>query len=301
VSVPSRATDVAGIRERNSRLISREGRAHGLAFRPRASDVFVSTYPKCGTTLLQQIVHGLRTGGDMDFEEITEVIPWIELAHDMGLDPEAEQKAHPRAYKTHLGWPDVPKGGRYLYAIREPLEVLTSFYHFLEGWFFESGSIDLETFALDYLLAGSGSGRYWEHLVSWWPQRSDENSLFVCYEDLVDDLPGSVAQIAAFIGVAADEDRLVIATRQAHIEFMSAHPTKWDDNLLRKARNRACGLPEDAGSTKVRSQADKKNAEITPAIRDAWDQNWSEIVAPATGLRSYAELRATIAGSGRDS
>jgi len=295
VSEPSRAIDVAGLRERNSRLISREGRARGLAFRPRPSDVFVSTYPKCGTTLLQQIVHGLRTGGDMDFEEITEVIPWIELAADMGLDPEAEQKALPRAYKTHLAWSEVPKGGRYLYAIRDPLAVLTSFYHFLEGWFFEPGSVDLETFALDYLLAGSGSGRYWEHLVSWWPQRLDENSLFLCYENLVDDLPGSVARIATFIGVEADEQRLEVATRQARIDFMSAHPTKWDDNLLRKARNGYCGLPEDAGSTKVRSGA-RESAPITPAIKDAWDRSWSEVVEPATGMTSYSELRAAIAG-----
>jgi hypothetical protein len=295
VSEPSRATDIAGLRERNARLISREGRARGLAFRPRASDVFVSTYPKCGTTLLQQIVHGLRSGGDMDFEEITEVIPWIELAADMGIDPEADQRAHPRAYKTHLTWPEVPKGGRYLYAIRDPLAVLTSFYHFLEGWFFESGSIDLETFALDYLIAGSGSGRYWEHLVSWWPQRLDESSLFLCYEDLVDDLPASVRRIAAFIDVDADEDRLDVATRQADIDFMSAHPTKWDDNLLRKARNGVCGLPEDAGSTKVRNRASKKSAKITTAIEDTWARNWAAIVEPATGMSSYSELRAAIA------
>jgi hypothetical protein len=230
----------------------------------------------------------------MDFAEITEVTPWIELAADMGLDAEAEQKAHPRAYKTHLAWPEVPKGGRYLYAIRDPLAVLTSFYHFLEGWFFEPGSIDLDTFALDYLLAGSGSGRYWEHLVSWWPQRLNDNSLFLCYEDLVADLPGSVARIAAFIGVDADERRLEIATRQAHIDFMSMHPTKWDDNLLRKARNGVCGLPENAGSTKVRSGS-RESATITPAVKDKWDQSWSEVVLPATGLPSYSELRAAIA------
>lgn len=295
MAAPSLAKDVEGIRERNAKLISREGRARGLAFVPRSSDVFIATYPKCGTTLLQQIVHGLRTGGDMDFVEITEVIPWIELAHDMGLDPSAEQKARPRAYKTHLGWQDVPKDGRYLYAIRDPLTVLVSFYHFLEGWFFEPGEVDLETFALEYLLAGSGSGRYWEHLVSWWPQRHAEDTLFVCYEDLVQDLSSWVARIARFIDVDADAKRLAIATRQAHIDFMAAYPNRWDDNLLRAARNKACGLPDEAGSTKVRPRRLHARAEITRAVEDAWRRTWAEVVEPATGLASYQELRAAIA------
>lgn len=67
------------------------GVARGLAFEPRRSDVFIATYPKCGTTLMQQIVHGIRTGGDMDFRKISEVIPWIELAADLDLDADEER------------------------------------------------------------------------------------------------------------------------------------------------------------------------------------------------------------------
>eukprot|EP00965_Chrysotila_dentata_P247559 6207816-Pleurochrysis_carterae.AAC.2 len=56
--------------------------AAGRAFVPRPDDVFIVTYPKCGTTWMMQIVHTLRSGGDMDFGEITEVVPWDILAHD---------------------------------------------------------------------------------------------------------------------------------------------------------------------------------------------------------------------------
>jgi len=37
------------------------------------------TPPKCGTTWMQQIVHGLRTRGSMDFNEITRVVPFLYL------------------------------------------------------------------------------------------------------------------------------------------------------------------------------------------------------------------------------
>ena len=84
------------LKERLSRIQTKEGSLKGLRFKPRPSDVFVVTPPKCGTTWVQQIVHQLRTGGDMEFREITEVVPWIELAHDIHLDLEAEQKQTPR-------------------------------------------------------------------------------------------------------------------------------------------------------------------------------------------------------------
>ena len=70
--------------------------AKGLNFKPRPSDVLIVTPPKCGTTWMQQIVHQLRTGGDMAFHEISEVVPFIEFAHAMHVDLEAEQTKNPR-------------------------------------------------------------------------------------------------------------------------------------------------------------------------------------------------------------
>ena len=48
-------------------------------FEARPKDVWIVTYPKCGTTWMTQICHMLR-GGDMNFGEITEVCPWDEMA-----------------------------------------------------------------------------------------------------------------------------------------------------------------------------------------------------------------------------
>ena len=95
-----------------------EGRLHGLAFQPRPSDVIISPYGKSGTTWIQHIVHGLRTRGSLDFEEISNVVPWIERAYELGIDLEAPQPGPFRAYKSHLSWDEIPKGGRYIFSIR---------------------------------------------------------------------------------------------------------------------------------------------------------------------------------------
>ena len=72
----------------------------GRAMCPRATDVFVVTYPKCGTTWMTQICHSLRTKGSMDFGEITEVCPWDILAFDCGQDLDADHVAEPRVFKV---------------------------------------------------------------------------------------------------------------------------------------------------------------------------------------------------------
>ena len=79
-------------------------------FDTRPSDVFVATFPKCGTTWMQHIVHGLRTHGDMNFGEISQVVPFFEMEVDFEAF-DAPQPAEPRAFKTHLSWDLMPKGG----------------------------------------------------------------------------------------------------------------------------------------------------------------------------------------------
>ncbi|MEO0442026.1 MAG: sulfotransferase domain-containing protein, partial [Pseudomonadota bacterium] len=69
---------------------------------PRSSDIMISPYGKSGTTMMQQMFHQLRTGGDMDFDDISRVVPWIETAPILGIDINANQRAEPRGFKSHL-------------------------------------------------------------------------------------------------------------------------------------------------------------------------------------------------------
>lgn len=291
-ATPCRATTVEGIQRRMAGFATREGVQRGLNRRLRPDDILIATYPKAGTTLMQQIVHGLRTGGDMDFDEITEVVPWIEVAHDVGLDLDARQRADPRAFKTHLSRDLAPKGGRNIFVVRDPVDSLVSFFHFFSGWVFEPGTVSIRDFALDFVFHGTRSGRYWEHLVSWWPERLDPNTLWLCFENVVADLPAATARVAAFLGLDSKHPNVEIATRQASIDFMREHGSKFDDHLVRNARNAACGLPDSGTTSKVRKgKAGEGSREVPREVIHAWNQEWQRIVEPATGHGSYAELR----------
>ena len=94
--------EITALKERLRGFETAEGLMRGVGMRVRASDVFVATPPKCGTTWMQMIIHQLRSGGDMSFEEISNVVPFIEIAGDLGIDVDADQEYFPRAFKTHL-------------------------------------------------------------------------------------------------------------------------------------------------------------------------------------------------------
>lgn len=289
----SRPATVAELRELVAFMNHRSPLVSPPPLRLDATDVVVATYPKSGTTWVQQIVHGLRTRGSMDFEEISLVVPWIETAGMLGIDLDAPQVARPRAFKTHLSWDLVPKGGRNVYVVREPGDVLVSFYHFLGGMLFEADAIDLDTFAVEFFLAPSDSGRYWENVRSWWQVRDRDDVLMLAFEDLKQDLRAGVARVAAFMGLADDADLIDLVTRQATFEFMRAHERQFDDHPTTLALCRLLGFPP-ARTTKVRAgRVGDRNAEVSPRVAAMLDEEWQRQLAPL-GLGSYDELRARL-------
>ena len=264
----------------------------GRKFKPRPTDVFIATYPKCGTTWVQQIVHSLRTQGDTDYDDISAVVPWIEMCLDLEQDPNAEQKAQPRAFKSHFHGGEVPKGAKYINVVRDPKAVLVSFYKFFEGWYFEPGSVTIDEFAHAFLLGGSRSGRYWDHVVAWWHKRNDADTLLLDYESMAAAPEDTVRRIAGFIGFGDEEGRIQIAIEQSSLAFMSANGDKYDDKLLRSYRNEPSGLPKDAGSTKVRSGESSQEARIIGASTlAAFDEAWTDTVTAQIGIANYDELR----------
>lgn len=145
----------------------------------------------------------------MSFEEITEVVPWLELAFDQGQHLDAPQYGHneemPRIFKTHAWEEHCPKFPKTIVVFRHPEDVVWSFYKFFEGWFFEPYTISLDAFAKEFWLARGipttkmQNASYFVHLISWYKRKDDPNVLILFFEDLKSDLSSQVQRVAKFI------------------------------------------------------------------------------------------------------
>jgi hypothetical protein len=296
VHTKSRATNVEELGIILGKYFSRESLEHGLAFQPKSSDIIISPYAKCGTTWLQQIAHGLRTRGSMDFEEINDVTPWIEIAADVGWDLDAAQVADPRVFKSHRSWHDIPKGGRYIVSFRHYQEALVSFYRFFEGYYFEAETISLEALTRWRWPEGNLEHEgYWYYLISWWEQRDNKDVLLLCYEDMKADLPGTVKLIAHFMGIELDEELLAIVVHQSSRDFMLAHKDQFDEKHMARIGGERAGLPPVEDSYKITPGASNDpRYQLSPALKKELDDMWREQMEPKYGFRNYGELRQAI-------
>lgn len=315
------SAEISLLKQRLSKFETEEGRLHGLAYKPRANDVGLSTSPKAGTTWVQQICHQIRCAATspetcMEFDEISTVVPWIELAFDQGQDLEADQAPFghadlPRLFKTHCWYNHCPRFPKTIVVLRDPCDVLLSFYRFFEGWFFEPNSIDIETFANEFWLARGvpddtkmQNASYFVHLISWYERRQDEAAvLIVFYEDLISDLDRQVRRIAKFLSNEhhnfETEQVIQHAVRHSSFDFMKAHEfSHFDEKLSKLARNEACGLPGDAGMTQSKLKTGKTGLGTTTLpekLRSKIQRKWDEVVLPLTGCATYTDLRSKFA------
>lgn len=292
----ARARNLEELDELMGLLFSEESRREGLAFEPRPRDTIIASYAKCGTTWLQQIAHGLRSHGSMDFEDVTDVTPWIEIAYDMGWDLNAPHPHEPRVFKSHLAWHEVPKNARYICSFRHPRDAFLSFYRFFEGYFFEPGAITVSSlFRWRWPRDRLAERGYWYHLGSWWEQRHSKDVLLLCYEDMKTDLPGTVRRVARFLRIDLDDELLGVVVRQSSREFMLAHKDRFNEVPFRRHAERLGALPFDSDAHKVTpGTSDDPRYHLPPELDHELDEIWQQHITARFGLDNYEALRAEL-------
>lgn len=289
---PRRATSITEWRELQAKMATPQDWIDGVrSYRPRPTDIIITPFGKCGTTWLQQTFHTLRTGGDMDFDDISRVVPWIEVTKIVGIDIEAPQRAEPRGFKSHLGYDAIPKGAKYVVSLRDPKDALVSMYHFMVGWWIEPGSVSIAEFAEPWIARAD----YFKHLVSWWGARGEPNVLLFTYEAMTADPAGHIRRLAAFCGLPLDDALLALTLERSSIGYMLQHKDKFDDLLMREVSEARSHLPPGSDSAKVRKGGvGGHRAELTAETAARVDAKWTELVTPATGFADYAALEAAV-------
>ncbi len=182
-----------------------EGFDSGLRYEPHRGDIFVCTYPKCGTTWMQYIVyllvHDARPLGRG--ESLSDVFPHLE---EVGREA-VEALPPPRLIKTHLPRPMAPYGAdaRYIHVARNPFDCAVSFFHHTRGFpkHYDFAAGRFEDFFECFIRGEVDFGDYFEHLVTWYELAGAENVLFLTYEQMKSDARAAIIEVAEFLGAPA--------------------------------------------------------------------------------------------------
>jgi len=211
-----------------------EGFESGQRYRAAPGDIFVASYPKCGTTWVQYIVYLLEHDAQplVAGQRLEDVFPHLE---EVGAQ-RVRELAQPRLIKTHLAFERTPWSdqAKYLYVARNPFDCAVSFYHHTRGFVrhYDFADGEWDTFFECFLRGEVDFGDYFDHLLSWWPRRSAANVLFVTYEQMLAAPGGAVETLAQFLGgpaaeLARDPQRLDGVVRASGFAAMSRDQGRW--------------------------------------------------------------------------
>jgi len=200
-----------------------------LEFAVRPDDIFISSYPRSGTTWMQLILHLLTTDDrELTFDHISQVTPWFERSLAVGALTAADLETlpSPRVFKSHLPYRWLPRGARYVYIVRDGRDVAVSYYHFYRSHLRYTGSFDafFDRFARGDVQYGS----WFKHVAGWESQRGNPGVLIVGYEELKADPRRGVERLAEFCGLDLPPTRLGEIVERCSFEQMKRHEQKFD-------------------------------------------------------------------------
>jgi aryl sulfotransferase len=212
----------------------------------RDDDVIIATYPKSGTTWMQQIVGQLIFEGDD--VAIREISPWVDLRAFPKEDVTAMLKgqSHRRFVKTHLPLDALAFSSRakYIYVVRDPRDVVWSWYNFHAnftplayeiynglpgrvGPAIEPLGMDVRSYYHAWLdRDGFPNPAYWPHVQSWWDYRALPNILLVHFDSLKADLETEVRRVAQFLEIETNPGHLPNILEHCSFAWMKANADK---------------------------------------------------------------------------
>uniref|UniRef100_A0ACD6ABH7 Uncharacterized protein n=1 Tax=Avena sativa TaxID=4498 RepID=A0ACD6ABH7_AVESA len=179
----------------------------------RDTDVFLATFPKCGTTWLKALVFAaLRrsTAGPavapLAAHSPHQLVPFLESqVFTNGRIPDLSSLPAPRLLMTHIPSVSLPEcifasGCKVVYLCRDPKDCFVSLWHFLNK--FAPSPWDIGEAFAPFCDGVSLFGPFWEHALGYWRWQVErpEQLLFLTYEELAADTLGQLRRLTEFIG-----------------------------------------------------------------------------------------------------
>lgn len=243
-------------------VTKRQPAARGLTVYPE--DTFLVSFPRSGNTWTRFLVCNLiNPDNPVNFAQLESRIPEIYYVPDRKL----RAFPRPRVIKSHECFD--PRYKRIIYIVRDPRDVLISYYEFQLKRRVITDDCSLEEFLPRFMESAiePKTGSWRDHVASWMATRGgQQNFLLLRYEEMLANTQKEATKIAFFLGLDTDPERISRA-----VDLSSA-------DRMRKLEK------EQAGQW----SATKKTRQDKPFVRKAAAGGWKSILS----ARCVAQIEA---------
>ena len=224
-------------------VTKRQPAARDLTVYP--DDTFLVSFPRSGNTWTRFLVCNLINPDDpVNFAELESRIPEIYYVPDRIL----RGFQRPRVIKSHECFD--PRYKKIIYIVRDPRDVLISYYEFQLKRRVISDDCSLEEFLPHFMDSEiePKTGSWRDHVVSWIATRGGQKSfLLLRYEDMLADTQKESTKIASFLGLDANPERIARAValssadrmrkleKEQSAQWTATRKTRQDKPFVRKA------------------------------------------------------------------
>lgn len=207
----------------------------------RADDVWLSSYPRSGTTWTYELLYAILYEGDIaalqHAQQTGKVMKFLPLELNSAASVPARLTAWrelpaPRVIPTHVPSRLYPRAVlerscKRVYVVRHPKDVAVSFYHLHRSHKFLGYYQGTWDDFFPYFLTGQVVyGSWFDHTLGWWThlQEHADNVLVLFYEDMQQDLPTHIRRLGAFLGKHLSDHAVAAIATHCSFESMSANP-----------------------------------------------------------------------------
>ncbi|XP_030611409.1 sulfotransferase 2B1-like [Archocentrus centrarchus] len=175
-------------------------------------DILIVTYPKSGTSWMQEIVPLIVSGGD---PASVETLPtWKRIPCLEAQKPSSTfhfKRPSPRMFATHFQYNMMPSSffevkPKVIYLMRNPKDVFTSSFHYHKMATYLVKPGPQSEFFRKFLDGRVIYGSWFDHVKGWLNAEDKECIMYISYEELIMDLKASVTRIAQFLEKPLDAE-----------------------------------------------------------------------------------------------
>ncbi|XP_034279295.1 sulfotransferase 1C1-like [Pantherophis guttatus] len=204
-------------------------------FQARPDDLLLCTYPKAGTTWIQEIVDMVQHRGDAQKcarAPIYERSPYIELFLPKPIPSGFElalAMPSPRTLKSHLPVHLLPtsfweQNCKIIYVARNAKDCAVSFFHFhrMNKLLPDPGT--WEDFLENFIAGKVCYGSWFDHVRGWWEAKDRHSILYLFYEDLKENPTQEIQKVAQFLSIDLTASVLDQIVQHTGFDSMKENP-----------------------------------------------------------------------------